>query len=1412
MEPGNKKPEFIFETSWEVCNKVGGIHTVISTKAQAQQAATGAQIIYLGPESIGAAEDRAEFTEDRSLYPEWVKRARAEGLQIRVGRWEIPSRPVAVLIDHTPLIQRKDQIFTELWETYRLDSISGSWDFIEPALFGYAAGQAIESFCRFNLSPRLAVVAHFHEWMTAAGVLYLERYAPHVSTLFTTHATMVGRCVSSNNQPLYKEMGRYTGDIKAHEFNVTAKHSLEKSAAQACDCFATVSDITALECAQFLEKKVDVITPNGFDDSFVPPAGQYGTRRAAARRRLLDIGRALTGREFGPETLIVATSGRYEFRNKGLDLYLDAVSRLRGALPAGRQALALALVPANHGAPRPDLLRALEQPTGQALPAPYVTHHLHDPGNDPITRAAQAAGLDTPGDVSVVFVPCYLDGRDGIVDLTYYDTLVGADATVFASYYEPWGYTPLESIAFRIPTVTTSLSGFGQWVKPMSTGIEGGVAVVERDEENNGQAAAEIADALARYAAMGDQERDIARSRCAALARQALWADFIKHYQQAYQISLTHNTNRESQREQTMPRVEPPAGGGGNSLSNEPRWKKMRIQTNIPEPINGLVELSTNVWWSWNYEASQLFKMVDRDIWYATKKNPIALLNNISQERLTELERDPAFLAHYQKVTRMYTDYMSRPAQAEPSIAYFSMEYGLNDNINIYSGGLGILAGDYLKEASDSRVNLTAVGLLYKKGYFTQQLTLAGEQISVLKDQNLNQIPIKPVMDPDGNLLLVDVFFPGRAVKLRAWEIAVGRIKLYLLDSDVDDNTPSDRAITHQLYGGDWENRLKQEIILGVGSVRLLDKLGVECQVYHLNEGHAAFTNLERMAMLVERRGLDFDQALEVARHSSLFTTHTPVPAGHDSFSEELMRIYVRYLPERLKISWERFMNLGRWTRGKADEKFSMSVLAANTCQEVNGVSMLHGKVSREMFQQLYKGYFPEELHITHVTNGVHYATWAAKEWRALYEQAFGQGFIDDNANPARWEKIHQVDDAQIWHTRQVLRRKLIEYVKERYRRNWIERNENPKRMRQALDGIRPDTLTIGFARRFATYKRANLLFNDLERLSRLVNDPQRPVQFIFAGKAHPNDKPGQDLIKQIVEISRRPEFIGKIIFLENYDIQLAKRLVKGVDIWLNTPTRPLEASGTSGQKATLNGVLNCSVLDGWYLEGYREGAGWCLTDKRTYTNQAHQNELDSLELYGLFENQIVPMFYDRGPDGMPRAWIQTIKNSIAQIAPHYVTRRMMSDYMRQYYAPLAARHAQVAADDYAKARRLAAWKRSVLAGWDNIEVISVDFPDTTKADFKLGNSYRGEVVLNLRGIRPEEVGIEAVITQPDTAGGRQVEAIAQLELTKNISSMSFYSAALELTSPGMYEYALRIYPKNPELTYKMDFNLVRWL
>ena len=848
------------------------------------------------------------------------------------------------------------------------------------------------------------------------------------------------------------------------------------------------------------------------------------------------------------------------------------------------------------------------------------------------------------------------------------------------------------------------------------------------------------------------------------------------------------------------------------SNTNQPNWTEVKVNANLPKNLHKLQEIAYNLWWVWNSEAKNIFRYIDNDAWHKAQSNPIVLLNIISYERMVELSKDKKFMKELDAIYADFRAYMDEPKDAKkPSVAYFSMEYGLTHVLKIYSGGLGVLAGDYLKEASDCNVDMTAIGFLYRYGYFTQTLSPEGQQIAKYEAQNFSNLPITQVKEADGTPMVIEVPYPERTVKAYLWKVAVGRINLYLLDTDNEMNSEWDRQITHQLYGGDWENRIKQEIMLGMGGTLALNKLGIKKDVYHCNEGHAAFMGLQRMLDLVEKEGLNFQQALEVVRASGLYTCHTPVPAGHDYFEEGLFYKYMNMFPARLGIEWHDLIGMGRQNPADNTEKFSMSVFALNTCQEANGVSWLHGEVSKKMFAPVWQGYFPEELHVDYVTNGVHMPTWAASEWKTIYKETFPKEWFNDQSNLAMWAPYNDLPEEKIWATRMNLKCKLIEYLKEQFRDNWMKSQGDPARIVRALNEMNADNLIIGFGRRFATYKRAHLLFTDLERLDKLVNNPNRPVQFLFTGKAHPADGGGQGLIKRIIEISRMPQFLGKIIFLENYDMRLAKRLISGVDIWLNTPTRPLEASGTSGEKAQMNGVLNFSVLDGWWKEGYVEGAGWALTDIRTYENQAHQDQLDAATIYQMLEQEIIPMYYAKNSKGYSPEWIQTIKNSVTKITPRFTTKRMMDDYFEKFYNKLAKRHALLLADNYQVAKNIVDWKNNIVAHWNEIEVVNSTL-NAKSAELSVGNKCTIAVELDTKGLNDKGIGVELVAVRTSTHNNNKLFEVKPLELVKTKGSHLFFETEYQLSYAGGMKFGLRMYPKNDLLPHRMDFCYVRWL
>ncbi len=1405
------KVEFIFETSWEVCNKVGGIHTVISTKALNIVNELGDNYILIGPDVWREDVTNPEFIPDESLFVEWKGRAVSEGLRVKTGRWNIAGKPIVILLDFTPYFGQQNEIFAGFWETYKLDSIAGQWDYVEPALFGYAAGKLIESFTIFYYENH-NIIAQFHEWMTGTGILYLKKFAPWVATSFTTHATVLGRCIAGNNRPLYGRMKEYNPAQIAREFNVVAKQSLEKISAVEADVFTSVSEITSRECSHFLGKDVDIVTPNGFEDSFVPANEKFGKIRNIARSKLKSVAEAVLGYSLSEDCVLVVNSGRYEFRNKGVDIFIDSLGELNKKDSIKKECVAFILMPAYHKGPRQDIVDILYHNGPGNGGDRYLTHSLHYPLTDPVLQKIAANNLhnNQNSKVKIIFVPSYLNGNDGIFNIPYFDLLIGFDLSVFPSYYEPWGYTPLESLMFSIPTVTTSLSGFGLWVKKYFENPGNGISIIERTDDNENMVIADIRNFMSMFIGLNNAEIKEAREKAHAISRIAMWDSLVEYYFTAYEHALVHSSERRDEPREFLRFIEAP-GLHVRKPHQVPVWKDIYVQSDVPEKLATLKELANNLWWSWNSEAESLFKSMDPSLWEQVRHNPKLLLERIDYKRLMILEDDDDFVADLKKNFDLFSAYKDRPDDAvKPSIAYFSMEFGIHPCLKTYSGGLGILAGDYLKEASDSNMNITGVGLLYRYGYFKQKLGPRGEQLSIYEAEEFSRLPISPIKDSDGNHLSVNLAWPGRTVKIRVWEAMVGKVQLVLLDTDFEDNSPEDRTITHYLYGGDNENRLRQELILGIGGIRALVAIGLKPDIYHSNEGHSAFISLERLRSLINDHHLTFKEALEAVRSSTLFTTHTPVPAGHDAFDEDLLRKYISHYHSRLSITWDELMALGR-CEGDSDKKFNMSYLATRMSQEVNGVSKLHGEVSRGIFNKLWPGYLKEELFIGYVTNGVHHPTWTAPEWREVYKELTGT-LNFDQTDRSLWEKLYSVEDKKIYEVKTGLKKSLFSNIRKRLQTDMMEKHVSPRTLLNISSHLDEKALTIGFARRFATYKRASLLFRDLDRLAHIVNNPNKPVQFIYAGKAHPNDGGGQDLIKRVFEISQMPQFTGKVIFLENYDIEMAKYLVRGVDIWLNTPTRPLEASGTSGEKAVMNGTIHFSVLDGWWVEGYRAFAGWALPKKRTYENQDLQDDIDAETIYNMLEFEIVPAYYAFNDQGVPVEWISLVKNTMVKIAPEFTMKRMIDDYYEKYYSKLFTRNKYLVENNFEKAKELAAWKKTMREEWDNIEVLNYSFERAGENVYRSGHDYTAEIALDVKKIPKENVGVEFIITYMSKQGEHEFVASEEFKLVNYKSGKCLYRANLVPEKAGSFFYGIRIYPKHKDLPHKQDFYLLRWI
>ena len=1390
-------PNYLFEISWEVCNKIGGIHTVLATRATLLRDKFADKYITIGPD-LWQHKENPEFVQDDTLFPSWLARTKEEGLRVRTGYWNIKGKPIAILVDFSHYISEKNEILTYYWNTQQLDSLNASWDFTESALFGYAVGKVLDSFIHFQVGVRERAIAHFHEWMSGTALLYVKKELPQVGTIFTTHATVLGRSIAGNGWALYNYLEEYKPSELAYRFSVQHKHFLEAKAACEADVFTTVSDITAREAAHFLGRIPEVVTPNGFDESLISDRTSFLQKNKRAAAKLQEVAQRVIGTTFEKKPFFVAISGRNEFRNKGIDVFIDALQQINKDATFDQEVVAFILIPSEYDG---------VNTVGQA----YTTHLVRDEYQSTILSKVKEAQLfnQKQDKVKVVYCPSYLLGNDGVFDLSYYDLLCGIDLTVFPSYYEPWGYTPFESLCFGVPTITTTLAGFGTWALSHFPNENLALKVIRRDDSNYQEVVTGVVSQIEKIARLSPTAYEALWEDAQQIGKAALWDKFFAFYQKAYELTLSKLQPRLA----NLPVADADAEVWEQSkVVNTPFWRSVIVHRATPEKFKALEELAKNLWWCWNEEAEQLFKSIDPEEWRRVHKNPILLLDSISVSQFKALENDSQFMNRLDKVYADFLAYMEKKKEmVSPSIAYFSMEFGLHSSLKIYSGGLGILAGDYLKEASDKATKITGVGLLYRYGYFTQKISAFGNQESEYEAQDFTKIPVSPVFDKDGKWLKVTLDLPGRTLYARVWRVDVGRIELYLLDTDYEDNNEEDRTITHHLYGGNWENRLKQEMLLGLGGIKMLRSLGHSYDIYHCNEGHAALIGLERLNKFINEYHLSFSEAVEVVRASSLFTTHTPVPAGHDAFEETMLRAFIGDYAEKLHVDWQQILALGKINVSDPHEKFSMSFLAANLSQEVNGVSMLHGEVSRDIFKDMWKGYLPEELHISYVTNGVHRPTWTSPLWKEVEEKYFKKEAGTYTA--ASFEGIYNVPDEKIVQIKQELRSKLVRRIRHNLTDGQNITYFTPREIVEVFDTLRDDVLTIGFARRFATYKRAHLLFTNLDRLDAIINNPERPVQFIFAGKAHPADKAGQDLIKHIVEISKQPRFLGKIIFLSNYDMDLARTLIQGVDVWMNTPTRPLEASGTSGEKAAMNGVMHFSVLDGWWVEGYREDAGWMLPQKRTYENQKYQDELDAELIYNIIEDQIAPTFYNKDKDGkgISIEWCNFIKNTIGKVAPQFTTYRMLTDYEKQYYYPQQKRSNLLRANNFEKAITLSQWKKKVSQEWAHIRVEKVVAPRRDSELISLGKKYEATIDLYLSELTPEDIGLELVVTSKKE-NQLKVNQLIQAELVSFSGRVASYKLSAATEDAGLFMIALRLYPKHELLPHRQDFPLVKWL
>ncbi|MEQ8763267.1 MAG: alpha-glucan family phosphorylase [Planctomycetota bacterium] len=1401
------RPFHLFEISWEVCNKVGGIHTVVSTKAKTLVERFGDRYWAIGPWLLSHEQQSPHF-EPTDELPGFAERCREMGLPIRVGRWKIPGRPRVVLVEFSGLIPQRDAILAGLWEKYRVDSLFGGWDYLEPVLFGHAAGRVIEAYWQEALAPQHeSVVVQAHEWMTGTALLHLKRTVPCVGTIFTTHATILGRSIAATGDTPLEGLGDRTPDEVAVQVGVRSKHSLESCCAREADVFTTVSEITGDEAEVLHGRKPDPILPNGIDLSFMDEIiGELKREEVTARlRRLASVfcGEPLE------DAALIAISGRYEMHNKGLDLLLEAMARV-DRRTGGRQVVLFILVPAGNSGLRPVIQERLRSEAVPKEPLGLSTHNLFDADGDPVHQLCGLLGLKNAkgSRVKIIQVPVYLEGEDGLLDMPYEAALSGMDLSCFPSFYEPWGYTPEESLAVGVPTVTTDYAGFGRWCLEEGLGVEDGVWVLPRMRVPYSESAESLAEFIEDFLERRP-DRDQVAETCRRTAQKTAWSDLIKHYERSFEMALAACSSRSEASGTAAYRAQVSLPVRPRPRASEPRLLSFEVSARLRPPFDQLAELSRNLWWAWDPEAPALFERISDRRWTSSGHNPVAFLREVYPEDLEGAAANPDIVETLERVMARFRQAMKvQPDDAvipsDRPVAYFCAEYGLHESLPIYSGGLGLLAGDHLKAASDLGLPLVAVGLFYRHGYFTQRVTARGEQLAIPAENDPNRLPLTLVRDAEGLPLEVQVNLPGRPLRLRAWRVDVGRVPLYLLDADVDGNRPEDRTITEYLYGGELENRLLQEIVLGRGGARLLEKVGIHPSVFHMNEGHAAFLALERISGLIRNDGLTFDEAREVVRSTTIFTTHTPVPAGHDRFPEDLIRRYFSDVAGWLGLPWERFFELGGAPGDGHD--FNMTYLALTFAAFVNGVSKKHQEVSKALLHPYWPSLLESEVPVSGITNGVHLPTWITP---ALSRELVGSLSRPVTADDFRHCQ-DKVDRKRLFEVRLAAKRRMFEVLEQRIRVAAEQRHEGPFVLNRQIEGLRDDALVVGFARRFAPYKRARLLLLDLQRLHALLGDESRPLIVIFAGKAHPRDGHGQALLREIFEASRSEGLLGKLYFIEDYDQELARAMVQGVDVWLNNPTRPLEASGTSGMKVAANGGLHLSVLDGWWCEAYDGKNGWTIGGGESMGDAALQDQMDASELYQLFEDELLPLFFDRGDDGLPHGWLDRVVHSLETIPPHFNTNRMVSEYRDHAYRPLSQEFATLSEDRWLVGRERAALHQTLRRALREVVIEDVTVSDLS--DLSVGETVAVQVRVALGSLPIDRLIVELLVgygrggsdlLQPR---GVQLDCLEQLE-----DGRAQYAGRITIQRPGSYASGVRLRVKGEGRVSSVTDGLMLW-
>lgn len=1393
---------FLFEVSWEVCNLVGGIHTVLETKMEKAVENYGDNYCLIGP-YLG--ENNPEFLHETFDDPNWQKALATldqAGIEYVAGVWNIPQRPKVLLLKNFMGRYDLNALLHTYWKNFKVNSINGHYDYQEPVTFATVAAELISHINKSLLKPQgIQAIAHFHEWMMGAGVLYLHDHAADIATVFTTHATVLGRALCSRGDNIYKLDPNFNADRAAIECGVEAKHTMERAAAKYADCFTTVSHITAQECEIMLGASPSFVVHNGINSATLKTLSQQAPKQEI-RHKLISLAEQVKQRHFNYDDVkLVITSGRSEFVNKGYDVFLETILGLAKYRESTRPVIVYCLLAGQHHNTQTSRFNEVTRSQmHQAGVADLLLHGLNHYDNDPFVQFYRLHREELErNNVFLIYSDAYLNGQDGVIDFPYYQVMSSFDMGVFPSYYEPWGYTPHEALALGVPTVTTDSAGFGDWInkeladQSMTQDV---VAVVPRKERRREKALELLANGIITIAKKIGQPR---ADKCYAIAELSDWNNFFKNYANAYEFAVEVSRYHSKQGAKSGEEIQ-------IIEKTAPQFRRFNYVPQLPQQIAGLHDLAANIWWSWQSDACELFETINPELWKQCGENPVVMLRLVSQNRLNQLALNTAFVEKYRLVMQRFngleegikeTDLISN----QKPIAYFCLEYGLHQSLPLYAGGLGILAGDHLKTASDMKMPLIAIGLFYHKGYFSQKITRGGEQVANFDEYRPDNLPMTKILNEHGQPMTVVIDLPDRHLYACVWLVKVGNIKLYLLDTNVNENNAEDKLITAKLYDGDRNTRFLQEMVLAMGGVRLVyDGLKLDPAVFHMNEGHSSLLIIERIRYMMQR-GYNFEQAARLVKASNVFTTHTPVPAGNEMFEFSIVDHYLKDYIRSIGMSYGQFIRESKQDNGHGHFVFSMTMLAMRYASKINAVARLHKEVAELMWHQIWPSLLREDLPIGYVTNGTHVPTWTGKEMLA---EVYKNDVLDTEAPLA-------LSDDKLWSIKQTQKRRLLNFVKEKVQDQYSARGESAEFIHQTISNLTEDALVVGFARRLATYKRHALLFQSPERLAKLLTNPQKPVVFLIAGKAHPSDGEGQAQICYILELARDPKFKGHVIFIEDYNMKLGAQLVQGVDIWLNNPVVPNEACGTSGMKASFNGSMNLSTLDGWWAEAYEETIGWKIQSYPDYSPE-QRNMSECLKALNKLEYDIVPTYFDRDERGLPTQWLKISRRAAATVLRDFNTQRMLQEYYDDYYSEAAA-YADSIINAPQALTHLTSWLKDIEERFKTCKAQRLVVEGVNAEGKAYDNALKVSLYVFPSQMQADEITAEIILNRSGMGADKMIaQQMLKLDQAQSSQTLLKFTGELNLERGGAYSYGIRLYPTHEYLAFPLETGICKWI